>query len=185
MIFLKTELVFLNILFLFIFISELLWQHSSPGLKNEAKITFERKKRAKIIMLMREQMIRIDRQWPLASVKPVRAALSLSVKRRGASAGGRKRKGACGTRARMRRIHKSPSRMWWWCCCWWFFLRRTVSSIDRPGLQSDVLGRWWSSACRCSPPPLFAWSYQPCLSVMIQCFSLTTKLHQPTYKPQK
>ena len=26
---------------------------------------------------------------------------------------------------------------------------------------------------------LFAWSYQPCLSVMIQCFSLTTKQHQP------
>ena len=32
---------------------------------------------------------------------------------------------------------------------------------------------------------LFAWSYQPCLSAMIQCFSLTTKQDQPAYKPQK
>ena len=32
---------------------------------------------------------------------------------------------------------------------------------------------------------MFARSYQPCLSAMIRYFSLTTKQHQPTYKPQK
>ena len=32
---------------------------------------------------------------------------------------------------------------------------------------------------------VFAWTYQPCLSGMVQCFSLTTKQHQPAYQPQK
>ena len=34
-------------------------------------------------------------------------------------------------------------------------------------------------------PSLFAWTYQPGLSAMVQCFSLTIKLHQSAYQPQK
>jgi hypothetical protein len=32
---------------------------------------------------------------------------------------------------------------------------------------------------------LFAWTYQSGLSVMVQCFSLTTKQQQSAYQPQK